>query len=98
MQEQQILKCICIIIILFTTLFPNLTMVFSESTGYSVINSQTLLESNTLDTLTLNYTKLPNVSVTGSEKYIVSDVQSVANSELTVREVKFPNATKRKNS
>lgn len=95
-KRHKIISFICVTIIFFIT---NLTQTNAiGNNAYTVINSQTLLESNTLDTLTLNYTKLPNVSVTGSEKYIVSDVQSVANSELTVREVKFPNATKRKNS
>lgn len=91
MKKQKILSCICIIMMLFTTLFSNLRPVFSASTGYSVINSQTLLESSTLDSLTLNYTELPSISISGTQTYITKD--DVTPDSSPKREIEFTNTT-----
>ena len=77
-------------------LFLNLTQVYSASSGYTVINSQTLLESNSLDSLELNYTSLPSIVVSGSEKYIISNTTSLVNSSVPVKQVQFLEATQGK--
>lgn len=94
MKKQKILSCICIIIMLFTTLFPNLIPVFSAN-GYTVINSQTLLETNTLDSLELNYTSRPTVTVSGSDPYTITD--DVAFDGSNTKKIQFPSATSGKN-
>lgn len=65
----------------------------TSNNEYTNINSQTLLEANSLDTLVLNYTSLPSITVSGSETYHLSDTTSLINSSVTVRQVEFPNAT-----
>ena len=41
--------------------------------AYTTINSQTLFTPSTFDTLVLNYTTLPEVSVTGNQGYELRD-------------------------
>ena len=43
------------------------------ATGYTVINSETLFDKSTLDTLKLNITSLPEVTVEGSKNYTLKD-------------------------
>lgn len=56
----------------------------------TIINSQTLLQSSSLDTLVLNYTSLPNIIVSGSENYTIEDL--ISQHSVKVRQVMFPNA------
>lgn len=76
-------------------LFLNLTQVYSASSGYTVINSQTLLELNALDSLELNYTSRPTVTVSGSELYTITD--DVTFDGSNIRKIQFTNATSGKN-
>ena len=93
-KKLKILDYFCIMIMIFTTVFSNLTPVFSAN-GYTVINSQSLLETNTLDTLELNYTSRPTVTVSGSEPYTITD--DVTFDGSNIRKIQFPNATSGKN-
>ena len=107
--KQKILYFICLMMLLLMVIFVNLEKVYATTnesdaliqttsttngnSGYTVINSQTLMEDSTLDTLVLNYTSLPNITVSGSEKYKITDEISLANSSITVRQVQFPDVT-----
>ena len=82
------------IALFFMVLFLNLRSVDAVTNPYTVINSQTLLETNTLDKLTLNYTSRPIVSVSGSEPYTIRD--GVTGDSTPKREVEFTNATRGK--
>lgn len=65
----------------------------NTNSKYTVINSQTLMEASTLDTLVLNYTALPIITVSGSEKYKITNETSLVNSSVPVRQVQFPDVT-----
>ena len=92
-KKQKILSFISIIMAFFIALFFNLSSVYA-ATPYTVINSQTLLEANTLDKLVLNYTSLPKVSISGSETYTIKD--GVTGDSTPKREVEFANIPKGK--
>lgn len=93
-KKQKIISFICVIIIFFIT---NLTQTNAiGNNAYTVINSHTLLETNTLDSLELNYSSLPSITVSGSEKYTVTNTTSLVNTSIPVKQVQFPNATKGK--
>lgn len=98
-RKPTVLSFICVLIILWTMLLPNQQKVYatanetSRSNGYTTINSQTLLEANDLDTLVLNYTTLPKITVTGTEKYNLTDATSLIDASVVVRQVEFPEVT-----
>lgn len=131
-RKQRVLGFICVFIMLFATIFPNIEKVYAmteetgkqeqtritdereepmkptlteenitqenesmrtektNNSGYNTINSQTLLESNCLDTLVLNYASLPNITVTGSEKYNLTNSTSLLDGSVAVKQVEFP--------
>ena len=94
-KKQKILSLFSMSIALFfMVLFLNLGSVYAATNPYTVINSQTLLETNTLDKLTLNYTSRPTVNVSGSEPYAIRD--GVTSDSTPKREVEFTNATRGK--
>ena len=64
----------------------------TSNKGYTTINSQTLLDSNSLDALVLNYASLPNITVTGSEKYSLINTTSLLDNSVAVKQVEFPDA------
>lgn len=82
------------IALFFMVLFLNLGSVYAATNPYTIINSQTLLETNTLDNLTLNYTSRPTINVSGSEPYTIRD--GVTGDSTPKREVEFTNATRGK--
>ncbi len=94
-KKQKILSLFSMTIALFfMVLFLNLGSVYAATNPYTVINSQTLLETNTLDKLTLNYTSRPTVNVSGSEPYTIRD--GITSDSTPKREVEFTNATRGK--
>ena len=68
----------------------------TSNNPYTVINSQTLLESNDLDSLRLNITELPVVKVTGSANYTIADSAKFTPSDVKVRSVTFRNVSSRR--
>ena len=66
--------------------------VFASTDKATKINSQTLFEASTLDTLELNIKTLPTITVTGSEKYKInnaSKTRPVYNDEVVNSNVIF---------
>lgn len=93
-RKQTVLGFISVFIMLVVILLLTRQKVYATASnnGYTTINSQTLLESNSLDTLVLNYTSLPNITVTGSEKYKLTNATSLLDGSVAVKQVEFPDA------
>ena len=93
-RKQKVLGFICVFIMLLVIIFFNSQKVYAttNNNGYTTINSQTLLETNHLDTLVLNYESLPNITVTGSEKYNLTNATSLLDGSVAVKQVEFPDA------
>ena len=68
----------------------------TRSNAHTTINSQTLLESNDLDSLKLNITTLPVVTVTGTAKYTIADSAKFTPSEFKARSVTFRDVSSRR--
>lgn len=108
-KKQKSLHFIFAIVILSMIIFLNIEKVYAttkesevvtqtvyntnEKSKYTVMNSQTLMETSTLDTLVLNYTSLPIITVSGSEKYKITNETSLINNSVPVRQVQFPEVT-----
>lgn len=108
-KKQRSFHFIFAMIILSMILFLNLEKVYATTkesevitqtvsnpkgnSKYTVINSQTLMETSSLDNLRLNYTSLPIITVSGSEKYKITNETSLVNSSVPVKQVQFPDVT-----
>ena len=66
----------------------------NEVKAYTTIDSQYLFTPSTFDTLILNYTSLPTLSVSGSERYTISD--GACSSGEPIRRIDFPDSYRRK--
>ena len=62
----------------------------NEVKAYTTIDSQYLFTPSTFDTLILNYTSLPTLSVSGSERYTISD--GACSSGEPIRRIDFPDS------
>lgn len=93
-RKQKVLGFIGVFIMLLVIIFLNRQKVYATTSnnGYTTINSQTLLETNHLDTLVLNYASLPNITITGSEKYNLTNTTSLLDGSVAVKQVEFPDA------
>ena len=62
----------------------------NEVKAYTTIDSQYLFTPSTFDNLILNYTSLPTLSVSGSERYTISD--GACSSGEPIRRIDFPDS------
>ena len=67
----------------------------NEVKAYTTIDSQYLFTPSTFDTLILNYTSLPTLSVSGSERYTISD--GTCSTGEPNRRIDFPDSYRGKN-
>ena len=67
----------------------------NEVKAYTTIDSQYLFTPSTFDTLILNYTSLPTLTVSGSERYTISD--GTCSTGEPNRRINFPDSYRGKN-
>ena len=71
--KKNLIILIILSIIIALILVLSITKEVEASDGYSVIDSQKIFDKSSLDTLKLNITEFPEITVTGNKKYTQKD-------------------------